>query len=391
MLKHLFKLIWNKKRQNFLLMTEILVSFMVIFAVFSLLVNYYMNYRKPMGFEYDRVWSVEYRPGVSFKTKDSLVVFYDNLRNKLNGMPEIEGITFVSDNSPFTANTRQSNVDYKKQHARSVNWYDADSGYPNTMKVKVLEGRWFGKQDDAATVKPVVINQQLRNELFGAGKALGERIGEEQRFRVVGVVNDIKDKGDFSSPGNGMYQRLDTSNLGWVNKLLVRVSAKADPAFESRLYRAMSNSFKNSNIDINHLTAKLEDINKQTLIPMIILLIVAGFLIINVALGLFGVLWYNINSRRSEIGLRRAIGATGKNVSAQLVTESVILATISLVIGSFFAAQFPLLNVFDLQSGVYVTAILLSVVFIYLLILACSLYPGKQAAAIYPAIALHEE
>jgi putative ABC transport system permease protein len=108
-------------------------------------------------------------------------------------------------------------------------------------------------------------------------------------------------------------------------------------------------------------------------------------------MGLFGVLWYNINKRRGEIGLRRAVGATGRSVSSQLVAEAMILATFSLIIGSFFAIQFPLLNVFNLPASVYLIALFLSVTFIYLLVLVCSLYPGKQAAAIYPAVALHEE
>jgi len=124
---------------------------------------------------------------------------------------------------------------------------------------------------------------------------------------------------------------------------------------------------------------------------MIICIIIAGFLIINVALGLFGVLWYNINQRRGEIGLRRAIGASGSSVAVQLVKESLLLATLSVVVGTFFAIQFPLLNVFNVPAAVYLLALLLSIVFIYLLVILCSLYPGRQAAAIHPAIALHEE
>jgi putative ABC transport system permease protein len=131
--------------------------------------------------------------------------------------------------------------------------------------------------------------------------------------------------------------------------------------------------------------------NRVTYIPMIIFIIIASFLIINVALGLFGVLWYNISKRKSEIGLRRAIGASGVSVSYQLVAEAIILATISLGLGCFFAVQFPLLNVFNIPSSVYIIAILLSILFIYVLVLFCSLYPGRQAAAIRPAIALHEE
>jgi putative ABC transport system permease protein len=114
-------------------------------------------------------------------------------------------------------------------------------------------------------------------------------------------------------------------------------------------------------------------------VPLIILSIVAAFLIINVALGIFGVLWYNINKRRGEIGLRRAVGAPGSSVSAQLVSEAMILATLSLIIGAFFAVQFPLLNVFDLPASVYLIAMLLAVIFIYLLVLVCSLYPGQTS------------
>jgi len=89
-----------------------------------------------------------------------------------------------------------------------------------------------------------------------------------------------------------------------------------------------------------HLTDERKRINSITLVPMIILIIVAGFLIINVALGLFGVLWYNINLRKSEIGLRRALGASGNAVSKQLVGEALVLSTFALIIGSFLQFSF---------------------------------------------------
>ena len=210
-------------------------------------------------------------------------------------------------------------------------------------------------------------------------------------MKVIGVVEDLKAKGDYAEAGLAIYNRTDTSSFHWLGKILVKVRPGTDAAFEGRLYKTLANSMKNSNVEIEHLVDKRKSINYFALVPMIVLLIVAFFLIVNVALGLFGVLWYNINKRRGEIGLRRALGATGRSVSWQLVTETLILATLSLILGTFFAIQFPLLNVFDLPSGVYVTAIILAIIFIYLLVFICSLYPGRQAAAIYPAVALHEE
>jgi putative ABC transport system permease protein len=391
MFKHLFKLIWNKKKQNFLLMSEMLVSFLVMFAVFTLLVNFYTNYKKPMGFNYENVLVVSYNSGVHIKDKDSLRTYFDVLRNTLESMPDVEQISFMGNNTPFSANTSQNGIDFNNTHVNSVNFYTTDFNYAKVLGVDVLEGRWFGKQDAVSTYKPIVINSSLRTALFGTGKAVGQLVGSDVKMKVIGVVNSIKDKGDYALPKNGMYLNVDTGTFTEMSRILIKASPNADAGFETRLYRTMSNYIKDSNIDIEHLRDKRKTINSSTLIPMIILLIVSGFLIINVALGLFGVLWYNINKRRGEIGLRRAVGASGAAVSRQIVTESLLLATVSLIIGSFFAVQFPLLNVFDLSTAVYITALLLAIAFIYLLVFLCSIYPGKQAARVYPAVALHED
>ena len=58
MIRHVFKLIWNRKRTNFLMVLEIFVSFIVLFAVVGVGVYTLDNWRRPIGFSYDRVWDV---------------------------------------------------------------------------------------------------------------------------------------------------------------------------------------------------------------------------------------------------------------------------------------------------------------------------------------------
>ena len=393
MFKHLFKLIWNKKKQNFLLMSEMLVSFLVIFAVFTLMVYYYTNYKKPMGFEYQNLWVVNYNNTYRSTNTDSLNAYYDNLKQTLKSLPQVKEVSFCSDNVPLSQNQWTGNVHYKNAGFDADN-YIADDNYTSTMKIQVLDGRWFNKADAVAKTQPVIINDALKEKLFGTEGAIGKLIGTEDKkfdLRVVGVVQSIKAKGDYSPPKPAIYKRTDTGSYRWLGKMMIRVTPDADAAFEGKLYKTLANYMRNSNIEIEHMPNKLKSTNLFSVIPMIVTLIVACFLVINVALGLFGVLWYNINKRKGEIGLRRAIGASGQSVSSQLVSESLILATLSLIIGTFFAVQFPLLNVFSLHASIYITAMLLSIIFIYLLVLICSLYPGRQAAAIYPAVALHEE
>jgi len=394
MFKHLFKLIWNKKKQNFLLMSEILVSFLVIFAVFTMVVYYYHNYKKPMGLDYQDVWIVNYSNSYQTKNTDSLDQFYEILVQTIKSLPQVKEISFTQANIPFTQNQNTGGITLNHKRIDDVNWYTVDDNHKSVLNMQMLEGRWFNKGDAVAKDKPVVINSDLKERLYGKGIAIGKVFGDgdnKNKMKVIGVVQAIKIKGNYAPTDIGLYRRTDTGSFRYLDKMLVKVTPDADAAFEGRLYKTIANYMKNSDIEIEHLSDKRTSINLFTLVPMIALLIVACFLIINVALGLFGVLWYNINKRRGEIGLRRAVGATGRSVSSQLVNEAMILATLSLIIGSFFAIQFPLLNVFDLPASVYIVALFLSVIFIYLLVFVCSLYPGRQAAAIYPAVALHEE
>ena len=394
MIRHLFKMIWNKKKQNALLISEMLISFLVLFAVFTLLVYDYQNYKKPMGFDYENVWVVTYNNASKTNNSDSLTLFYETLRQTIKSLPQVKEISFVSSNIPFANNTSQSGFTYNKKNVNHINWYFAEDGYKDVMNIKMLDGRWFTKQDIVSKNKPVVINAGLKEKLFGNEEAIGKLIGnddDKEKMKVIGVVQDMKVKGDYTVAGAALYNRADTSAFHWLDRILISVTADASAAFESRLYKILANAMKNSNVEIEHLAEKRKTINYFSLVPMIVLLIVACFLIINVAMGLFGVLWYNISKRRGEIGLRRAVGASGNSVTWQLIGEAMIVATFSLIVGSFFAVQFPLLNVFDLSSNTYFIALGLSIVFIYLLVLVCALYPGRQAAAIYPAVALHED
>lgn len=385
---------WNKRKQNLLLLSEILVSFMVIFALFSFLVYYFQNYRKPIGLDYERVWSVSYDNRQVSKNVDSAKLFYDNLEKSLKAMPQIREVAYTSANFPFSQSVMNTNLSLDDRMIYSVNRYVSSLHYHDVLQMKLIEGRWFRPEDEAAGTKPIVINETLKTEAFGTQSALGREFDNHDktsRRKIIGVVQDIKVNGDYLPGGKAMYTQLDTTDIKWNSFILIKVNELADANFEGKLYKFLGQSFNNERVEITYMDDLRAAKNEITLIPMIIFMIVAGFLIINVALGLFGVLWYNISRRRSEIGLRRAIGASSTSVSSQLVSESLILATLSIIVGCFFALQFPLLHVFDVAANVYLYAILLATVFIYLLVIACSVYPGKQAAAIHPATALHEE
>src|SRR5436190_16442211 len=285
MFKHIFKLIWNKKKQNFLLITEMFDSFIVMFAVFTLMVYYYQNYKKPTGFDYNDVWVVNYTAPENIQSTDSIRLFQETLTKMLTSMPQIQASSFTSFNVPFsmsTANTEVSNGDI--MHIRS-NIYHGETSYKDVLNFQMLQGRWFSDADDVAgKYVPVVINEKLKEDLFGNEDAIGKIIKEEQfgdlpvasPYRVIGVANNMKDKSEYQAIEGGMYLKMDTGAMRWGGNILLKVRPGTDASFEAKLFKSVSNAV-GSSVEIEHLDKKLVTKNKVMIVPLIIALIVVGF------------------------------------------------------------------------------------------------------------------
>ena len=126
--------------------------------------------------------------------------------------------------------------------------------------------------------------------------------------------------------------------------------------------------------------------------PAILGSMVAVFLVVMVFLGLTGVLWQNVTRRTSEIGLRRALGATGLAVNLQILVEVTLLSTVAVVAGVILIAQLPILGVFRVVTPTaYAIGTGSALATIYGLTLLCGVYPSWLAGRVQPAQALHYE
>jgi len=397
MIRHLFTLIWNRKRSNFLLMSEILLSFFVLFAVSVLLVSNYYNYRQPLGFEYQNVWELSVNPGQDTLNRTEKI---GQIIRRLQSMPGVVAVTSASSNTPFsfsTMNTTQ--YTYKGKDGPLTERYDADDELVKVLRPKLLAGRWFDRRDAAATRQPVVVNQKFAAKLFGeespVGKVLVTHDGK-QEWQVVGVIESYRSGSDFAGNDPAIFDRRilqDSAVLGAYEQpvLLVRVQPGSGAKLEQQVVKDIKDISKGWIAKVNTLEENRHDKLKIMLTPLVALGVVALFLIINVALGLFGVLWYNISQRKAEIGLRRAMGATGSGISTQFLGEMLVVTTLGVLGGLLLAVQFPLLGAFGVETPVYVMSIVLAAILIYTLTAVCAFQPSRIAAGIQPAVSLREE
>jgi putative ABC transport system permease protein len=399
MIRHLFTLMWNRKRATGLLILEIFLAFVVLFAVGSVGVYLRRNYQAPLGFAYDNVWQLRLDPGTQPRAEQYATL--QRVLQRLRGTAGIVSAARSSDNTPFSSNN--SNTEFRAKEGTnkpkaSSDFYSAGPELREVMGLRLVAGRWFDRRDEASAAarrRPMVITELAQARLFPDGtSAVGKTIrdNDDDDYEVVGVTDSYRAGGELGEPQPAVFNYVspqDTARAMFT--LLVRVRPGSGAALEKQLGDDIRTGTPGWMGTIDVLAEQRLTQLKYTLVLPGILAIVCFFLLINVALGLFGVLWLNINQRRGELGVRRAMGATSGAISRQVVGEILVLTTFGLVLGLLVAMQFPLLGVFDVVPGVYFTAMLLAAAGLYGLATVCALYPSRLAAGIQPAVALREE
>ena len=404
MIRHLLKLVWNRKRSNALLTLEIFFSFIVLFVVTTLAAALIMRYRRPLGFDYRDVWVA----GVAFPSPETQTppkghekdwdlpyrASMERMLTELRSMPEIESAAAIG-SPPYSPGTWESRGEYNGLRYDFTRDSVTDD-YAKVMRIRLLAGRWFGPQDEAAR-EPVIVLDTDAAKQVGSRGAVGQimQIGSDRRFRVIGIIAPFRKSGEFSR--DRVHMAFDRVSLhgpagAMPHYLVMRVRPGLAAEFEQTLTRRLHAIAPDYTVRLTHLDSMRAWMNRAFLTPAIVGSIVAGFLIIMVFLGLSGVLWQNVTRRTREIGLRRALGASGWSVNRQILIEVTLLSTLALLAGVVLVAQLPILGVFRLVTPTaYAIGLASALATIYALTLLCGLYPSWLAGRVQPARALHYE
>ncbi len=387
MIKSILKLIWNRKRKSALMIIEMFISFLLLFALFVMVIKNVTNYFDPKGFDYENVWVVKmdfWGNGLSNEQNELTI---NQLKRNIASMPDVLFLANTSSNFPYAQGGRSTTLHYNNQKIQADN-VKTDDAFAQVLNIHFKEGRWYNKSDEGQKTVPIVINQKLKEELFGDKNAIGKII-HSGALKVVGVVEHYKVKGEYSKEPKIYFARFKPKEF--ENILLIKAKPGAGIMFEEQLAYTATTIAKDWTIRVEPLTKYRKDIFQLTWVPILIFGGVCCFLILNIILGLLGILWYNIKNRIPEIGLRQSVGASARKIYQQFIGEMLLLTTLGFIPGLIVAIQFPLLEVFEIENKTYLLAAICSVLLIYILVFISSFIPSIQATKIQPAIALHEE
>ncbi len=389
MIKQMFHLIWNTKRKNLLLYLEMLISFLVLFSVFTFLYTSWNQYSIPLGFNPDDLYSVD----LPFPEGTDSILLEEAKRNisrDLEALPEVVQTGFGNWAAPFSQGGWASEVIYED---RRLHAYFAKAGidFAKTLDLKISEGRWFNEEDLFESQNVMVVNEKFRDDYFPDQDIINKEIeldGEVKR--IVGVIEHYKYKGDFIKEHQMAIFHEPLSSHA-IDRIQIRVAPGTPASVEAKIAGILKDVGKMTSFQIKKSSKSRKLANRFYMIPMYILLFLSVFIILNVAFGLFGVIWYNINKRVAEMGLRMALGARVKHIYMQLIGEQLVITLLSVITGLIIAVQFPILGVINIPNINYVIGMICAAALVFLIVLVCTAIPSRKASSIHPATALHEE
>ncbi len=417
MIRHLFKLIWNRKRASALVIVEIFVCFLVLFAVLTLSIYTYQNYHRPIGFAYRNVFSLDITfvestgdggntsrtgPATAEPTIDNPYEARQRaLLQLVKSDPAVVNAAWAAP-LPFSQSNETRNYTFRKRPI-AYSLARCTDEYKDVMGLEITRGRWFSPEDDGGRYEAVVITEALAAHAFGAEDPVGQSMtgdrseGEttpQTERRVVGVIKAFRQDGETETEERYALTRLDYpgARMRRMDSMALLMKPGADANVEARLVASLLEAAPDWSFKVEQMPASAEFMRRVYLAPIGIAAMVAGSLILMVALGLSGVLWQSVTTRIREIGVRRALGASAVNVRWQVIGELMVMATIAMAGGTLVVLQFPFLDLLGpVPTSVFAAGLSLTIVALYGLALVCGLHPARLATTVHPSEALRYE
>jgi predicted permease len=351
-----------------------------------------------LGFRPDHLVEFPVDPRLAGYAGDQVTALDQRILAMLKALPDVKSAT-ASDDPEMEGNDEVTTVDvpgYKaaKSDDRNVEWSAVMPGYLETIGAPLIAGRGITDADHHGTTQVALISESGAKRFFGSAQnALGRTIKAEKEPRtIVGVFGEIRhvDMRQTIRP-RVMYPYLQ-SDPHWLT-FVARTAATPAPMIET-VRAAMQHL--DSKLAIDPIITMDLQLDASMAQERTLALLATAFGILAAlmsAVGLYGVLAFDILQRTREIGVRMALGASRPSVARLLLGETLKLAGISIAVALPLAwglAHFIRSLLFGVSSAdplSYVAAALL----VALVALAAACIPTWRAASIEPMRALRYE
>jgi len=296
-------------------------------------------------------------------------------------------------------------LEYQGVSTQTMTVYGADEHYMDILGGTLLRGRFFARAELRG--EPVVVlEEEAANRLFGQVDPMDRmvRVGGIAH-RVIGIYQ--RPANIFEPPGQqiGAILPFETAKRNYrydeTNGLFIAVKAWPSvsvPHAKDRTIAALRQARKlrpgmPNTFDVITQDQILDTIENLTTAFFAVMVALSSVALLVGGIGVMAIMMVSVTDRTREIGLRKAVGATRREILWQFLVEAATLTLVGglLGIGAGLGLGEVLKAVLDLRSGVPLWSAVLATAVSIAIGLVFGLYPANRAARMDPVEALRHE
>jgi putative ABC transport system permease protein len=274
--------------------------------------------------------------------------------------------------------------------------------YSTVRNLEVLAGRFFDEEDSMARAHVAVVTQQFAQRIYG-----GQEAAKDQNIKIKGlpfvIIGTFRERvetfGQSEIAGDTVLipynvARYFTGNDS-VKQLFFSVSDAGDvPHATETIQQILQSRHKPQSVyRVENLTQLLQVAARAANGLSIMLLAISLLVLVVSGVGIMNIMLANVRTRIREIGIRKAIGATSREIKLQFLAEAVLISVSGGVVGTVLGLAVPFSVRFLTEYRIPISG-LSAIIAIFVAILVGVIFgtvPATRAAQLDPVEALHYE